>query len=103
MVDINRIRDECINAYQLLLQFLYNNPAIEDMSVSTLVYFLDTKELYTGITSNSTGEDWIIELNGIILTVKDSRVDAEIYVINEAFDILEKSLTSKTIRYEQTH
>lgn len=95
MISLSQINEECPKAYQQWLEFIFINPEIENISTSTLIYFLDTKHLFIGITSDSTGEDWIIELNSIIIGVKQDRINAEDFIVSEAFRILEIELNKE--------
>ena len=88
------VRDRFPKSYNELHDFFSKN-AISNCNVSTIIYYLDSKKLFIGITTGD-GEDWICELNGLIIDVKDKRVDAEEFCINEALQIIEKEL-NKTI------
>ena len=70
--------------------FLDKN-AIECVSASVYIYFLDSKKLFIGITTME-GTDYLIELNGIMVEIKDTRELAEDYAIREMFQILEKTI-----------
>jgi hypothetical protein len=88
MIEYEQIHTQYPKSAELLQQFLSNNHI--DYSTSALIYFLDTKFLFVGITCDGAGIDWIIELNGIIINTMDSRIEAEDFAVNEGFYILEK-------------
>lgn len=79
---------------KLLEEFIVKECA-DIYSVSAIVYFLDTHRLFIGITSDSQGEDFICELNSVLLNAKESRQNAEEFCIIEAFYILEEELNKQ--------
>lgn len=77
--------------YPLLATFI-KHECLEVYSTSSLIYFLDSYSLFIGITCDEYGEDWIVELNGIIIETKDNRIEAEDFALLEAFLILERTI-----------
>jgi hypothetical protein len=91
MIELNEIKDKFPRSFAQFKIFLDKN-AIECVSASVYIYFLDSKGLYIGISVGLDATDWLCELNSVILDVRDSRKDAESFCIAEAFLILEKEL-----------
>lgn len=61
-------------------------------SHSSIIYFLDTHKLWIGITVGDSGQDYVVELNGLLLNCLSGRIKAEEWIINEALLILEKTI-----------
>jgi len=90
MITNDEIKEKFPKAWVLLQAFLINKVA-DVFSTSSLIYFLDTHKLFIGITTDS-GEDYIIELNGIIVNALGSRLEAEDFALRQMFSILEREL-----------
>jgi len=95
MVNAHKIHENYPKSYLLLLDFIKNECA-EIYSNSAIIYFLDSKEIYVGITSIE-GTDWLVEICGIVIDICSTRVEAESLGIAEGLEILENELNKINI------
>lgn len=90
MINETEIKEKYPRSFALLQNFLVQN-AIEYITPSTYIYFLDSHSIYVGVTTIE-GSDWLVEICGIVIDICNTRVEAESLGIAEGLEILEKTL-----------
>ena len=76
------------------MQNFFIQNAIDNVNVSTIIYFLDSKGIFIGINSID-GNDYIGDLSGLVIGIKNTRREIERLLIEESFSIIELELNNK--------
>ena len=63
---------------------------IEDIDYLILLRFFDNHKFYIGITCDSQGQHWYVDVSEMQVDCVSSRDEAEILAITECFEMMEK-------------